>query len=488
MWRRALRMGLRVAGWSLAGATALAVVFFIAWLPFNLNDVDPRPRAAELQPLPMRVPDERNAAYAVQGLLAEAGRDPAATGRAVWAQHRAWAALPPAQRASEADARDARVKALTGTPVAVPRGAPWVCAGQRNNCNADWLAQAEALDKQRSAFAAVGERCEKLVDGAFEFEELPPAGRGLDAILMNWHPMTECSRWFRSGAMLALARGQRDEALVQLKRAERQQRQVAAGARGLLGHMAAARLARNTYDTMAAAALREPALADTMAAWLEGPIDTRAGIRRWMVAEADYQRGMIDELRGLAGAALRMSESPMSVVTVGPGGALADVLSGRGIGFHAERTKQRLEDEWLRHLAWLQTPLPAVLATAAAERQALEQRPPGAWERMHWRNTFGEALLEVALQTNHTVYFARHADHELHREATALVLALQRQRVPAAGRAEAAARLPGLSEALKGRMAWSSDGLTLTVRPWQADAMRTSYDARRDAIQFSWPP
>jgi hypothetical protein len=479
-----LRVLLRLVWWAGLLLLAAGVLLIAAWLPFNLQDAAPKARPAELQLPAPRVPDERNAAYAMVGLLAEAGRDPAAAGRATWAAQKTWMALPPAQRASAAQARDAAASNALGKTLAAPKGAPLMCDGQRSTCDAEWLAAGEALARQRAGFGAIGERCDKLVDGPFEFEELMPPGLGVDAPIMPWSPMSDCSRWFRSGALAALARGQREEALTQLRRADRLHRQLWDGARTLIAHMVATRLARNTYDTMAAAALREPALADAMAPWLAAPLDTRVGARRWMVFEANFQRGVVDEFGPNAGSALAFSESPFATLGGSPAGQAVSWLSSRGIGFHAERTRQRIDEIWLRKIGTLQYVWPAILAGAAVEHRTQTQLAP--WARLKWRNTFGEALIDVA-EAAYGGYYARHADHELHREATSLVLALQRQRVAPAQREATARKLPGVSDVLKERMSWSADGRILTVRPWQSETPGSVYDPRRDAIGFTWP-
>ncbi|MBI5718938.1 MAG: hypothetical protein HZC37_14810 [Burkholderiales bacterium] len=478
----ALRLMLRLAWWTLLLLLAALALLIAAWLPFNLQDVAPKTRPAELQLPAARVPDERNAAYAVAGLLAEAGRDPAAAGRTVWAAHRSWSALPPAQRAPAAAGRDAGVNAAMGKTLSAPKGAPLNCDGQRATCDADWLAAGDALARQRAGYGAIGERCDKLIEGAFEFEELLPPGRGVDAPIMPWTPAVDCSRWFRSGAMAALARGRREEALVQLRRADRLHRELWDGARTLIGHMVATRLARNTYNSMAAAAIRDPALAEAMAPWLSAPLDTRAGARRWMVHEANFQRGLVDEVGPSVGAALAMSESPLAPLGTGPGAEVVAWLGSRGIGFHAERTRQRIDEAWMRRIGTLEYVWPAVLAGVQVEQQARRQLGPAG--RVKWRNTFGEAVIEAS-EGALGGYLARHADHELHREATALVLALQRQRVAPAQRAQAARKLPGVSDLLKERMSWSADGNALSVRAWQSEGF--GYDPRRDAISFTWP-
>ncbi|MBL8341676.1 MAG: hypothetical protein JNL30_09435 [Rubrivivax sp.] len=482
----AVRLVLRGLGWGVVGVLSIALLVLAAWVVSNIGDAQPRPRPAELALPTSRVADGANAAYAFMGLLAEAGRDPVATGRALREAERAWMALPPAGRASEADGHATRERALAGPPLALPKGPPLHCETQGSGCDAAWLAEAQALAAQRAGYGALGERCDKLLAGPFEFEELLPVTRGLDAPLMKWQPMVECSRWLRSGAMVALAQGRRAEALAWLERAHRLQGTLVQGAQTLVGHMVSSRVARSTLETMAAAALREPALAEALAPWLEPPLDTRAAARRWMVLEADFQRAAVEGVRdsaatlaatGEAGFFGRVGGSPLS--------ALGDWLTTRGVGFHPERTLQKIDERWLQGLSRLALPWPALIEAAAADERALDHAAGDT--PFKWRNTFGELLLDVA-RPSFLAYLARHADHELHREATALVLGLQRQRVAPAARAEAARQWPGLSEPLRQRMSWSADGRTLTVRSWQADTRGARFDPQRDSISFAWPP
>jgi len=481
-----LRLLMRMAGWLVFGVLGLAVLLVLAWLPFNWRDAQPRALPAELQLPAPRVADDRNAAYGLEGLFAPAERDPAATGRAVWAEQRARHALPPAQRAASAgEAHAVKIQQLMSPQPPRPQGPPLHCAGSPVACDADWLAQAAALARQRSEYGVLGERCDRLVDGPLEFEELPPAGRGADAPIMAWLPMSECSRWLRSGAIAALGRGKRSEVLAQLQRADRLHTRLWQGSRTLIGYMVSTRLARQTYDTMIFAAMRDPALAESMLPWLAAPLDTREGARRWMAVEAEFQRGAIGQVRDASGAApLASASAPFQL-----GEALLAVplnwLAGRGIGLLPELTAQRIDDTWRRRVVHLQQYVwPAILAGAADEYRA--QQRPGAWTAgLQWRNTFG-AMLTPTAEPHYAGYFARHADHELHREAAALVLALIQQRVAPAQRAEAARKLPGASDVLKERMSWAADGQVLTVRPWQSETPGATYDPRRDAITFNW--
>lgn len=479
---KALRMLARGLGWVVLGLAVLVAVAVLAWLPFNVGDAAPQPRPAELMPAPARVDDARNVAYQFHGLMAAPGLEPEAVGRQSWAaiNARAGSGAVVAAKAAAAPPGAASQPAAEGR-LKAPSGPPLICSGQQVRCDAEWLAAADALAQQRERYGLIGERCDRLAAGPLEFEELLPVGRGLDAPLMTGMPMVECSRWLRSGAMVALARGDKAEVLVQLQRAVHLQRQLREGARTLIGHMVAIRVARNTYDAMASAALRDPALADPLAALLGAAVDTQAMARRWMVQEAEFQRGWIQQVRG-RGVLLGDGEDPQAL-TVGDGAGLVSWLARRGIGFQAERLSQRSDAQWQQRLAYLGKPWPEVFAAVAAEDNAAAA--PTGWGGLRWRNTIGEYLANVA-QANYGGYLARHADDELHREALALVLALQRQRVVAGGRAQAAARLPGLSEELKQRMIWSNEGRTLTVRTWQSEVSRAGFNPQRDSITFTW--
>ena len=492
MLLNALRLLLRLAGWGVLVTLALVAVVAVvavAWLPFNLGDAEPKPRPAELQLPAPRVPDERNVAYAFEGFLAEAGRDPAQVGRSLREVQRTWVLQPPALRASAAGTGAARSRELLGRSPTSPKGAPLHCTGQAATCDASWMAQAAALETQRASYGVLGERCDRLLESLNEFEELLPLANNAEAPVMNWLPANECSRWFRSGAVVALSRGKRDEALAQVRRADRLHHLLWQGSRTLLGHMVSTRLARNTYDTMVAMALREPALAEPLVALLAAPLDTRTGARRWLLAETAFQQALLSQLgKGASMATAFMAPLPdgMPLAWRGLAGQAIDGLAGRGIGYQRERTRQRLDAQAQRTLAHLQYEWPAVIAGAVAESRAASARGP--WRHLSWRNTFGEKIVSEA--TGDAVllgYYARHADHELHRQAAALALTLQRQRVAPAQRAEASRKLPGTSDLLKDRMSWSSDGRTLTVKPWQAEIPGGIYDPRRDAITFSWP-
>ena len=65
----------------LAGALFLLVA---AWVLSNLNDIDPVPRPAVLALPAPRLAEANNAFFALVGLRAQADRDAAVVGRALW--------------------------------------------------------------------------------------------------------------------------------------------------------------------------------------------------------------------------------------------------------------------------------------------------------------------------------------------------------------------------------------------------------------------
>ena len=256
------------------------------------------------------------------------------------------------------------------------------------------------------------------------------------------------------------------------------------GAQSLIAHALNLRLASFNYATMAALAIREPRLAETFAPWVAGPLDTRPLARRWLRSEAAASLGTVDYLVR-DGMALPEIPGVPGDLLWGPWGAaawsrLAYPMVNRGVGLLPEMTRQRLAAVWQRKLDQMNQSWPELIAGAAVE--GASSRAP-----LRWRNTLGEAMADEAARSAFAPYFARHADQELHREATALVLALVRQQVPPAQRAAAARRL-ATSEDLRERMKWSADGRRLEVRSWQSEARDARFPAAaRDGIVFTWP-
>ena len=451
----------------LLGLLVAVVVLVAAWLPFNLPYGDAAPQAlpADLALPARRLPDERNAAFAMLGLHAERGRDAQRVGLALWAADEA-AARPDARSSTGALPADHdKRKEPLGEEARLPEGAPLRCASESARCVPQWFAGLEALARQRELFGIVGERCDRHFGGAFEFDEPVPQRLTRERRRrLDWAALADCSRWFLSGAVLAAARGQRDIALERLRQADRLQRTVSQGTRSILGASIASRLARQTYDTMAAIAIRDPASAGAIAVLLEAPLDTRDAALRWVPLEAASTRALVD---------LRLPDAPDH----DPVARLARL----GIGVQPERTKQGINASWQAELVRLRQPWPKVLASAREVVAWREQH--SGWFSMTWRNSFGEVLAEPP---DLWVILARQADHELHRDATALVLALQRQQIPAEQRAEAAKSFAA-TPLLRERLVWEDGGRTLMVWGEVAQIPGFSHIDARDEIRFTWP-
>lgn len=487
-----LRFLLRCLVWAVLGLAVPLALLAAVWLPFNLRQTDAAPRPPQLEsPAAKRtVPDERNAAFLFAGLAAQADRDPVAVGRAWWSAQTERARLPAPQRLAGEGAFDARRDELFGKRIEAPSGPPMMCGKGSGACLNAWWADLDGLARQRQAFGVLGERCDRALGPDFAFEELLIPEPAPDQPLMHWALVVQCSRWFRSGAVLAQARGQRERAIEHLRQAERLHRGLLDGSHSLIGQVLATRMAHWTYDTMAALAMRDARLADAFAPWLAEPLDTRIAARRWMRYEAAGHRGTIDFI---ARDGMVLPSIPGLDASAGnPWGAglWADIavrLARRGIGMQPERTRQQSDAWWQRAIGRMDVPWPVILAGVAVEGEASARR--STLGTLRWQNTFGAAFVELGMDRTYVPYFARQADQELHRDATALVLALVRQKVPPAQRAAAAARLaanPPFTD-LKDRMVWSADGRTLDVRTWQSETRGANFQAERDAIAVSWP-
>ena len=475
-WRRALRWLLR----GLAAAVALLLAVALAWVLSNLGDAPAQPLPAALAlPKPLAADDEAaTAAHVLAALHAAADRDAAAAGRAYWLAQQAFWALPAAQRglpAQQAFYQQAQQQSQ-GSRLPTPTGAPWYCDSTAGDCTAVWIAQADALARQRSAIAVIGQRCEQLLDGPFRFEELLPTLNSLaEPVAAHAQGATRCAGWFRSGAVLAWSQGRRDEALLQLARADKLQRGLLAGSQSLVAQMGALRVAHDTLATMAALALRDPVLAAALLPKMAPLPDQHAAARRWVAFEAAFGRAALTQMFSacLSPAALDPEAGWLDLSV----GWLSERLCAHRIGLQPERTQQRMLGVWLQRLRLLDADWPTVLQPSAANAPAAEATP--WWRRLPWRNTLGAVLVDIA--PDYTDYLARHADIELQREAVAWVVALQAQRVPAAERAAWLQR-QALSDTLRERLRWADDGRSLDIKPWRVGG----FDPRRDAIHFAW--
>ena len=486
-WRRT-RPILRWTLLSLAATVALLLAVAAAWVLSNLRDAPAEPLPAALAlPLPLAADaDSENAAHVLAALLAAADRDPAVAGRADRMTQLAFWALPAAQRdlpAQQAAYRQDQAQ-TQGKRLAVPTGAPWYCDSPGGDCTAAWIAQADALARQRAASSVIGQRCEQLLDGPFRFEELLPTLISFaEPVATHVQGAVHCARWFRSGAALAWAQGRPDETLLQLARADKLLRGLMTGSQSLIAQMVALRVAHDTLASLAALALRDPALAVALLPRVAPLPDQHAAARRWMVFEAAFGRAAFAQMLGTCKSAASLASDPnwLGISTAW----LSERLCDHRIGLQPERTQQRLTESWLQRMRLLDADWPAVLQPSAGGASASAGEEPSWWRQLTWRNTMGALLVDIAAPA-YTDYLARHADIELQREAVAWVVALQAQRVPAA---ERAAWMQGqaLSDPLRARLRWADEGRSLDITPWRAAPPKGGFDPQRDAIRFVWP-
>lgn len=467
----------RGLAFGLAGLLLLCLGLGVAWVLANREDAPAQPLPPELARPAPQVPEARNAAFALMGLFAEAGRDPAVAGRALWAAEQAHHTQPLAQR--QTPAREAAyVQALAaaqGQRLANFQGPPVQC--EAGDCTATWLAQADALARQQAAAQVWGRRCEDMLDAGFEFEEIWPAMHSLaEPVAQHAGAAAACARWLDSTAVVAWAQGRRDQALQQLRRAAILQRGLLQGSHSLIGQAVAWRVSQQVLGTMAGLALRDASLAQALQPLLAAPLpDPVAGARRWIAFEAQYGNAALDEAlqRCLtvdqAAPALRMGLGERVFLRV------EGWLCRHRIGLQPERTRQQAAAQWLTLSQALGAGWPAALAAA--------QRP--AAHGLAWRNTLGDLLVRAGAGA-HAGYLARQADVGLRHEATRLAVAAAAQQVPAAGR-EAWTRTQTLSDTLRQRLHWTEGGRVLDVQTWQQTLGASSSDAQRDAIHLAWP-
>ena len=457
----------------------LVVGVVLAWVVSNRTDAGPAPRPAELALPQPRLAPERNAYFALAGLRAVADRDPAKVGRALWqAEQKLAQQLQAPLSAAERDAvlasRAGTSAQLMGTPLGADVGAePWTCDELAQDCVAAYLAQADALAQQRQQLAAVGARCDALIEGAtadkpLAYEEmlLVEAGPAL-AAPAEWGNASTCSRWFRTGAVLAHRQGRKDEAWRLMARSNLLHRTLLGGAHSLIAHNVLQAMGRRNLKVTTSLLAADPA-------WVQQALPLVASFgapeqlaRRWLVTEAAVGYSVIREFAQRAApsqADLSAGERLMDRVRT--------ALMARRIGWLPEHTLQLHDQQWLALLRRVNAGLPAALLPAGAGAAGSPTAAPAGTDTSPlrwWHNTLGRAVVEgVPPQVAMAGYFRKQLDLELHREAAALALNALRLGVAPAARA-AWAHQQTLSDALRERSSWSADGRMITVRPWVAD-------------------
>lgn len=467
-WRRVRRW----VAWLIGAPTALLLVLFVAWALSNLNDATPLPVPAELALPAPKVADERNAIYTLMGLFAAEDREPAQAGRERWKTELAWAATPVVngKRADyPADPEGSRpeLKRISG--------APWECQAEGEACIAQWIAQKEALAAQREQARVWGARCERLLDGHFEYEQLlPPKLDALSLSMASVLPFVDCARWFSTGAVLAWAGGDRTETLRQLQRADMLRVHFLDGSRTLAASITALRVARRVEDSFAAIALRDAALAPQLADLLSHLPDVREVAKRWIATEAAFQRNIMTDLA----LELQGRDSGGGSWWARFTDAAADALSLQRFSIQIERTQQATNQLWLGNIARLGQP------DLGASAQ-LPDIPGGRFFGWSWYNTTGQMLVDTSTLV-YGSYFARHADAQLHHQVVALTLAIQAQRIPANER-EKWTQQQDIPDALKQRLIWSDAGHQLAANPWVRAGSLASANSAPNGMAVQWP-
>jgi hypothetical protein len=456
---------------------ALALLLLVvAWLASNWNDAPPQPRPAALQlPSPV-VPDDRNAYFALAGLHATAGREPSSAGQALWKLQLARATTTrPTSYAASVEQPDSAIEAVLGKSLPSIPGCDKVVA----DCVAQWIDQPDGLIEQSKAHALLGQRCERLLEGAFEFDEvLAPMRTVAEPMAQHGIGALNCSRWLLGGAVLSWMQQDPARAIALLNRADRLNRALLESSHSLIGQMIAIRTTRNTLDTASALAVRDSGLASTLTHLLAPLPDQTKSIKRWMAVEAAFGRGMITELAGLTSnhAAVAASAGEPSSDDFD----LYQWLLRHRLGFHPERTVQANDAQWLRSIQELNGGLLAAISVRSSEAAN-----NGLLNRPTWLNPVGNVLVSVG-HPSYAGYLARHADLHLHHEAAALVIHATAANVPPAQRRAWLAQQPR-SPLARERIDFADDGLVLSARTWQETSVPGVQPLARDTIRVTWP-
>lgn len=468
---------------ALLGAVPIGLLaLFTAWLLSNQDDTVPHTRpVALLVPAPT-VPDDKNAFFALVGLSAEASRDAAAAGQVLWQVNLQRAALTQRERvgaAGYAEMNRLDAQAL-GTALPAVSGAPLFCQSAAGGCVAEWLAQHEALAAQRQQMAVLGERCDALFPPGTGFEERLPTPLNYAAnVAPHLLGALNCSRWWRSGAVLAWQRGQLRQTLLLLQRTNHLDAALMAGGQSLVANLVVSGMARDTQATVVMLTMLDPSLADQLTPLLQTVAEAGqvAAAKRWIAFESTFQQIATTELAECMDPALAPTE-PILGWTERQRQKLEGWQCRNRVGFMPERNKALADDLWAGITTALDGGLPAAITHIDRQSDLAAQRG------LQWRNTIGHMLQAVSMSAYGT-YLRRAADLPLHSEAAALALAAAAQRVPAAERAAWSQRQP-MSAPLRERLRWDESGQGFTVRTWLEDGQTQPFEPRR-AIRFAWP-
>jgi hypothetical protein len=428
---RVLKILLRVA----LGLLLTALLTLAAWVASNGRwaDAAPQPVPAALQPRVLTLAPQDNAFFDSQGLQAPAGESPNDWGQKAF--------------------RGAVTGNVPG--LALPQGEAWRCEPVKQDCVALWRTQAAALQADMAAHALFGERCAALAARS-AFDEPMPAPRPVPAeaggapgativSLPQFAPLTACVRWHQVQAVVA---GDAAQAAAAWSRADASLRLMAGGLQTLIGQVVTWSSLTRHQVLLAQWAARQPAGTTLVAAWLSPWPAAVLTPRRWIAAEASFQRQSMMEL----------AERPEQFGDVTQN--VFQRLSSTGLGYLPQLTVQTQSAFWMDELQAYGDLQGASLATAALAR------PDPGVPPWRWRNSVGHVLLAVAQPAWHD-YPLRQADVALAHEA--LLLSQQLNQQPAADRAAWLARQP-LVPALRERLTLEPGALAARVWRRERDA------------------
>ena len=460
--RRVLR-GLR----GLAGLFAVLLLVAVAWLCSNLIDSAPTPRPQALVMPTATLAPEQNLFFALLGITAPVGEQPAEAGRAEWQNQLQRNATVLAERRAGRSGFSLLPSPAVPSSLPRPSGPPWVCPAEAD-CPAYWLAHTTELTAQLARSEPIGQRCLQAVTDTPRFDEVwasmsPSAPLAFHAANGNL-----CSSWFNANAVLAAARNDRVAALQWLTRSERLSNALLEGSRTLISKMVAASGARRTWQTMATLGVRDPGLARDVMPLLQAMPAQATDSRRWMVHEAAFQHALVDDFR----TDCRTEPDPDHAWAAA--GWLDHVVCGSGLGWLPNLSHTDVDKLWLDALASVDAGPVAALSAAQVPE------PSPWWRSVAWRNTFSRQAFEQG-RTAYAGYLARQADVDLHRQAVAL--ALNVAGLPADQR-EAAAQAQALSPELRSRLRWADGGHTLLAATF---AEQFPGFPQRDAICIAIP-
>jgi len=421
--------------WVLRGFGGLLlglVLLVLAWGLSNspLADSAPRPRPAELEVHVRDIPAERNGFFIQIGLLAPSGEDPAVAGQRLWiAQH----------------------YAPGSGGLALPAGDLWDCDKGNEECTGLWFRRSSDMAHELAVHAEFVRRCVMLADAPDYEERLIPWGDGTHLELPQYKTVMACNRVLRASLVLAAGRGQSAAALQAFDRADRLARLQLTGCHSLIGQAIAWAAARRNAQTAAALAAQHPELASALLARLPPLPPEVLSAAPWIAFESGFGQATIDGME--AGCRRAIARKQFD--------AAADRLwCEYRIGLLPNATKQALDQQWLAIRAVADRGMPAALQADASLPDLV---PP--WAYLHWRNSIGGVLVDVA-RPQYAQYLAKQADVELLRTAAALALRMSVEHVDAARR-QTWLDAQSLPAPLRARL--SLDAGALSVKPWLAD-------------------